>query len=87
VICTALRSGDAKNLGLFAHRKFVVCINHRFELSKPTLMSALSKKSFSDVSSPILACKTFTTTVDSAGLVAPNAVEAACSNSAFHWAI
>jgi hypothetical protein len=34
----------------------VVTVNHRFALSNPALVSALSKKSFSSVNWPILAC-------------------------------
>src|SRR5260370_4083363 len=37
-------------------------LDHRFALSKPALPSAPSKKSFSSVSSPILACSDFTST-------------------------
>jgi hypothetical protein len=43
-------------------------LDHRFALSKPALPSAPSKKSFSSVSSPILACSDFTST---AGCAAP----------------
>jgi len=34
----------------------VLTVDHRFALSNPALVSAPSKKSFSSVSSPILAC-------------------------------
>jgi hypothetical protein len=38
----------------------VLTVDHRFALSNPDLLSAPSKKSFSSVSSPILACRDFT---------------------------
>jgi hypothetical protein len=46
------------------------CPDGRFALSTPALLSAPSKKSFSSVSSPILACNDFTPTV---GVAAPSA--------------
>jgi hypothetical protein len=48
-------------------------VNHRFALSNPTLVSALSKNSFSRVSLPILACKTFKSTGGSVAVVPQNA--------------
>jgi hypothetical protein len=36
--------------------RVVVTVDHRFALSNPALVSARSKKSFSSVSCPILAC-------------------------------
>jgi hypothetical protein len=44
---------------LFLDRKVVLRVDHRFTLSNPALVSAPSKKSFSSVSSPILACSAF----------------------------
>jgi hypothetical protein len=41
----------------------MLVVDHRFALSKPALPSAPSKKSFSSVSSPILAWSDFTSTV------------------------
>ncbi|MGY3079162.1 hypothetical protein ACVWZZ_005570 [Bradyrhizobium sp. LM6.10] len=38
----------------------MLTVDHRFALSNPALVSAPSKKSFSSVSSPILACNDFT---------------------------
>jgi hypothetical protein len=38
----------------------VLTVDHRFALSNPALVSAPSKKSFSSVNSPILACRDFT---------------------------
>ena len=49
-------------LGLAADRQCVVTVPHRFALSYPTLVSAPSKKSFSSVSCPILACNAFKST-------------------------
>ena len=43
-------------------RQIVRAVDHRFALSRPALLSAPSKKSFSSVSSPILACNDFTST-------------------------
>ena len=45
-----------------------VAVDHRFALSMPALVSAPSKKSFSSVSSPILACSAFKSTAGAAGL-------------------
>ena len=60
VIDTA--TADAQNLCLLGDRQIVLTVDHRFALSKPALPSAPSKKSFSSVSSPILACSDFTST-------------------------
>jgi hypothetical protein len=49
----------------------VFAVDHRFALSKPALVSAPSKKSFSSVSSPILACNDFTSTAGGAGPLPP----------------
>jgi hypothetical protein len=53
---------EAQNLRLLGVRQIVLTVNHRFALSYPALLSAPSKKSFSSVSSPILACSDFTST-------------------------
>lgn len=58
VIHTA--STDGQRLGLAGQRQCVAAVDHRFAFSKPALVSAPSKKSFSNVSSPILACNDFT---------------------------
>src|SRR5437667_8792125 len=55
-------AADAQNLRLLGDRQIVLTVDHRFALSNPALMSATSKKSFSSVSSPILACSVFTST-------------------------
>src|ERR671910_558300 len=65
--------------------------DHRFALGHtPTLPSALSKKSLTSVSSPILACRVFTSTggvpVPALGSD-PNTPAAPSSNCAFHWVI
>src|SRR6476660_387300 len=56
---------DARNadgLGLLGDAQRVVTVDHRLAFSNPALLSAPSKKSFSNVSSPILACSDFTST-------------------------
>ena len=55
-------TADAQNLRLPGDRQIVLTVDHRFALSNPALVSAPSKKSFSNVSSPILACSDFTST-------------------------
>ena len=59
---------DVQGLRLLGDRQIVLTVDHRFALSNPALLSAPSKKSFSSVSSPILACSDFTSTV---GCAAP----------------
>src|SRR5207245_9526407 len=61
-------TADAQNVGLLCDRQIVLTVDHRFALSNPALLSAPSKKSFSNVSSPIFACSDFTST---AGCAAP----------------
>jgi hypothetical protein len=61
-------------------------INHRFALSRPALLSAPDKKSFSRVSSPILAWSVFTSTAGAASAAAPpepNIPQAASTNCPF----
>ena len=63
---------DVQNLRLAGNREIVRSVDHRFALSKPALVSAPSKKSFSSANSPILACSAFKSTgarpdFDSAG--------------------
>jgi hypothetical protein len=55
-------AADAQHLSLLLDGKIVLRVDHRFALSNPALVSAPSKKSFSSVSSPILACSVFTST-------------------------
>src|ERR1700691_1758621 len=82
-------AADAQNLRLLADRQIVLTVDHRFALSNPALVSAPSKKSFSSVSSPILACSDFTSI---AGCAAepppgPNTSAAPLSSCAFHEVI
>ena len=46
---------DADDLGLLRDAQRMISVDHRLALSNPALVSAPSKKSFSSVSSPILA--------------------------------
>ena len=64
---------DVQSLRLPGDRQIVRAVDHRFALSRPALLSAPSKKSFSSVSSPILACSVFKSTGGAAasGLAAP----------------
>src|SRR3954447_6100525 len=61
-------AAQPQQLRLPHQRQRVPAVDHRFALSSPALPSAPDKKSFSSVSSPILACNVFTST---AGAVAP----------------
>src|SRR6185312_8006275 len=56
------RSRDVEQLGLARNRQCVLRVDHFFALSMPALPSALSKKSFSSASCPILACNAFRST-------------------------
>ena len=58
----------ANQLGLPFDRKGMGAVDYRFAFSNPTLLSAPSKKSFSSVSWPILACMALTSTGGSAAL-------------------
>jgi hypothetical protein len=72
-------AADAHNLRLPGDGQIVFARDHRLALSKPALPSATSKKSFSSVSSPILAWSDFTSTAGvfaSAPATAPNTPEA-----------
>src|SRR5262249_12379330 len=78
-------TADTQNLCLLGDRQIVLTVDHRFALSNPALVSAPSKKSFSSVSSPILACSDFTS-IAAATLLppGPNTPDAPSSSSAFH---
>src|ERR1700687_822863 len=78
-------AADLQNFLLPGNRQIVLTVDHRFALSNPALVSAPSKKSFSSVSSPILACSDFTSTAGAAvaGLPAPHTSEAPPSR----WAV
>jgi hypothetical protein len=51
---------DAQSFRLLADRQIVCAVDRRLALSNLALLSAPSEKSFSSVSSPILACKVST---------------------------
>src|SRR6195952_3027528 len=78
---------DPQSLSLLGDRQIVLTVDHRFALSNPALVSAPSKKSFSSVSSPILACSDFTSTAGGATALpppGPNTSAAPPSSCAFH---
>src|SRR3981189_1950151 len=80
-------AADLQNFRLPGDRQIVLAVDHRFALSNPALVSAPSKKSFSSVSSPILACSDFTSTAGgSAPLPPPGPKTSAAppSSCAFH---
>src|SRR6202012_2338150 len=64
-------AADLQNFRLLGDRQIMFTVDHRFALSNPALVSAPSKKSFSSVSSPILACSDFTSTAGVAGVPPP----------------
>src|SRR6266545_6451457 len=81
---------DADHLGLLRDAQRVTTVDHRFAFSNPALLSAPSKKSFSKVSSPILACRAFTSTAGADCVVpppGPNTSAAPPSSCAFQVVI
>src|ERR1019366_1218997 len=74
---------DIQNLGLLLDGKVMLGIDHRFALSSPALVSAPSKKSFSSVNWPILACSDFRSTaaVAASALASPPKTPTAPSRS------
>src|SRR6185436_20676505 len=81
-------TADAQKLGLLGDRQIVFTVDHRFALSNPALVSAPSKKSFSSVSAPILACSNFTSMAGCAApLAEPKTSAAPPSNCAFQVVI
>jgi hypothetical protein len=80
---------DLQNLCLLGDRQIVLTVDHRFALSSPALLSAPSKKSFSRVSSPILAWSDFTSIagIASAPHPDPKTSEALPSSCDFHAVI
>src|SRR4051812_46233504 len=81
---------DVQHLGLLGDRQIMRTVDHRFALGKPALPSAPAKKSFSSVSSPILACSTVRSTIGplpSGRLSEPNTPAAPSRSCAFHWVI
>src|ERR1700750_2765187 len=82
-------AADVQSLRLPDDRQIVLTVDLRFALSNPALVSAPSKKSFSSVSSPILACSDFTSIAGADGAVVPDpqTPEAPPSNWAFQAVI
>src|SRR5271169_6313074 len=81
-------TADAQHFCLLCNRQIVLTVDHRFAFSNPALLSAPSKKSFSSVSSPILACSDFTSTTGCAApLPGPKTSAAPPSSCAFHEVI
>src|SRR6478672_9919838 len=64
----------------------MIAVDHRLAFSNPALLSAPSKKSFSSVSSPILACSAFTSTGGSCAMPVPLSKTSGAppSSCAFH---
>jgi len=62
---------DVQSVRLPRERQIMLTVDHRFALSNPALVSAPSKKSFSSVSSPNLACSAFTSTAGCVGVLPP----------------
>src|SRR5206468_8936153 len=80
-------TADAQSLCLGGDRQIVGTVDHRFALSNPALVSAPSKKSFSSVSSPILACSDFTSMAAGAAPLPPPGPKTSAappSSCAFH---
>src|ERR1700733_11266584 len=80
-------AADLQNLRLPGDRQIVLTVDHRFALSNPALLSAPSKKSFSSVSAPILACNDFTSTAGCAAPLPPPGPKTSAappSSCAFH---
>src|SRR5207237_484449 len=78
---------NVQRLCLSGDRQIVRAVDHRFALSRPALLSAPSKKSFSSVSSPILACNDFTSTAGGAAPLPPPGPKTSAappSSCAFH---
>src|SRR5271154_5903307 len=55
-------AAEFQKFGLLAKRQIMRAVDHRFALSRPALLSAPDKKSFSSANSPILACSSFKST-------------------------
>ena len=70
---------DAQQVRAALDGEVVASVDHRFPSSKPALVSARSKKSFSSVSWTILACSGSRSTGSAAAEPPPNA-SAACSS-------
>ena len=65
----------------------MITVNLRFALSIPAFVSALSKKTFSSVNCPILACNAFRLTFDWAGNLSkiPEAFSINCRFQVVVW--
>ena len=81
------RASQLQELALPHHWQGVGSVDHRFALSKPALMSAPSKKSFSSASWPILAWRVLRSGVSGLRFVPPNTSAARASNCCFHSVI
>src|SRR5665811_2424624 len=80
-------TADVQSFRLFCDCQVVLTVDHRLALSKPALPSAPSKKLFSSVSSPILACSDFTSTTGCAAPLPPPGPKTSAappSSCAFH---
>src|ERR1700704_6255227 len=83
-------TADVQRLRLLGDRQIVRTVDQRLALSRPALLSAPSKKSFSSVSSPILACSDFTSTAGCAAPLPPPGPKTSAappSSCAFHAVI
>ena len=81
-------SADVQSLRLSGDGKIVIAVDHRFALSMPALVIAPSKKSFSSVSSLILACRAFKSTgAGDADAARPNTPAAPSRSWPFHCVI
>src|ERR671926_1405366 len=82
-------AAQTQQLRLAQQWQCVPAVDHRLALSRPALPSAPDKKSFSNVSSPILACNVFTSTAGAAvpDPEAPNTSAALPTSCAFHAVI
>src|SRR5450631_3600991 len=81
---------NADGVSLPGNAQLVITVDHRFAFSNPALLSAPSKKSFSSVSSPILACRTLISTagaVDVEPPPGPKTLAAPASNWSFQVVI
>ncbi|MEY9491129.1 hypothetical protein ABIF33_000149 [Bradyrhizobium elkanii] len=76
-------ASQLQDLRLAHDRKIMTAVDHRFALSRPALVSAPDKKSFSNASSPILACNAFKSTGVSADVLSCPNTPAAPSRSWF----
>jgi len=79
---------ELEKLRLTPQRKLVLTVDHRFALGMPTLPSAPNKKSFSNASWPIFACRSFRSTAAGATKpppITPAAPSRSCARQAVIW--